>query len=201
MDERRRERLSKLLSLILRHKPDQFSISLDERGYARIDDIVEAAREKFDELTRDEILEITNGAEKRRFEVEEDRIRARYGHSFPIDLGLSPIDPPEFLYYATVPARASVITSGGLNPSDRQYVHLSLSEDIAAQVARNQTDFPVVFRIKAQEATESGIDFYDRSPVILTTGVPFEFIDVMEGSSEAPPAAFGRRKRKAPSRR
>ncbi len=200
MDPRRRERLSKLLSLILRHKPEQFSITLDERGYGRIDDIVEAARENFDDLTRDEILQIATGAEKRRFEVEEDLIRARYGHSFPIDLGLPPVDPPEFLYFATVPERASVITNGGLQPSDRQYVHLSLSEDIAEQVARNQTDSPVVFRIKAREATEGGVDFYDRAPVILTTGVPSEYIDVLK-ESEPPPAVFGRRKRKAPPRR
>lgn len=200
MDPRRRERLSKLLSLILRHKPERFSIVLDERGYALIDEIVEAVQEKFDDLVRDEILEIADGAEKRRFEVDEDRIRARYGHSFPVDLGLSPADPPEFLYYATVPARASVITNGGLKPSDRQYVHLSLSEETAVQVARNQTETPVVFRIKAREATEGGVNFFDRSPVMLTTGVPSEFIDVLR---EAPPttAAFGRRKRKAPPRR
>ena len=200
MDPRRRERLSKLLSLILRHKPDRFSITLDERGYALIDDIVEAALEKFDDLTRDEILEIADGAEKRRFEVEDDRIRARYGHSFPIDLGLPPADPPEFLYYATVPARAPVITNGGLTPSDRQYVHLSLSEEIAEQVARNQTETPVIFRIKAREATEAGVDFYDRSPVILTTGVPSEYIDVLK-EAPPPPAEYGRRKRKAPPRR
>lgn len=200
MDPRRRERLSKLLSLILRHKPERFSISLDERGYASIDEIVEAIQEKFDLLARDEILEIADGAEKRRFEVEEDRIRARYGHSFPIDLGLPPADPPEYLYYATVPARASVITNGGLTPSDRQYVHLSLSEEIAAQVARNQTDTPVVFRINARQATEAGVNFYDRSPVILTTGVPSEFIDVLQ-EAPPPPAEFGRRKRKAPPRR
>ncbi len=198
MDERRRERLSKLLSLILRHKPDRFSIVLDEQGYALIDEIVEAIQEKFDALTRDEILEIADGAEKRRFEVEEDRIRARYGHSFPIELGLAPAAPPEFLYYATVPERAAVISSGGLNPSDRQYVHLSLSEETATQVARNQTETPVVFRIKAQEATEGGVDFYDRSPVMLTSGIPSEFIDVLK---EAAPAAYGRRRRKAPRRR
>jgi len=200
MDARRRERLSKLLSLILRHKPDRFSIVLDERGYAVIDDIVEAAREKFDDLTRDEILEIADGAEKRRFEVEEGRICARYGHSFPVDLGLAPVEPPEFLYYATVPSRASVVTNGGLTPSDRQYVHLSLSEEIAEQVARNQTETPVVFRIKAREATGAGVDFFDRSPVILTSGVPSEFIDVLK-EAPPPPAAFGRRKRKAPPRR
>lgn len=202
MDPRRHESLSKFLSLILRHKPERFSIVLDDQGYALIENIVEAGREKFDDLTSDKILEIANGAEKRRFEIKDDRIRARYGHSFHIELGIPPVDPPEFLYYATVPERASAITDSGLQPSDRQYVHLSLSEETATQVARNQTDTPVVFRIKAHEAHDAGVEFYDRSPVILTTGVPTEFIELLkEAEAPSPNALYGRRKRKAPRRR
>ena len=202
MDTRRRESLSKYLSLILRHKPERFSIVLDEGGYALIENIVEAGREKFDDLAHDEILAIANGPEKRRFEIKDDQIRARYGHSSPIQLGLPPTDPPEYLYYATVPARAATITDNGLHPSDRQYVHLSLTEETATQVARNQTDTPVVFRIRAQEAQKPDIDFYDRNPVILTTGVPTGFIDLLkETEAPLPNALYGRGKRNAPRRR
>ena len=200
METKRRERLSKLLSLILRHKPDRFSIKLDEKGYAFIDDVVEGGKAKFDDLERNEIMEIATGSEKRRFEIEGEKIRARYGHSFSIDLGLAPPTPPEFLYYASLPAQAHQIISDGLKPSGRQYVHLSLSEETATQVARSQTETPVVLCIKAQDASEAGIIFYDRSPVFLTTEVPTEFINVLKEAPPLPPT-YGRRKRKALSRR
>jgi len=200
MNDRRREKLSKFLSLVLRHKPEMFSIALDERGYAQLDDIVVAAGQKFDDVSRDEILYIVEGAEKRRFELSGDQIRARYGHSFPIDLGLDPIEPPEYLYFATAPERSAVIAHGGLNPSDRQFVHLSLTEEIAFQVASNQTDTPSMFRIRAREATQAGVDFFDRSPVVLTRGVPAEYVDPMNAPNPSA-SSFGRRKKKAPRRR
>ena len=194
MDENRRERLSRLLSLILRHKPEMFGLELDSRGYASLEELVQATQQKFDDVTEDEILHIVDGPEKRRFEMQDGRIRARYGHSFPIDLGLDPIAPPEFLYYATVPAQVRSITQGGLYPGDRQYVHLSLTSEIASDVASRRTDTPVVFIIKAKQAAAAGVEFYDRTPVVLTKGVPADFIEIMQtGTSTSP--LYGRRKR------
>jgi putative RNA 2'-phosphotransferase len=195
MDEKRRERISKLLSLMLRHKPEQFQLDLDAQGYALLDDVVEAARQKFEDVTREEILEVIDGQEKRRFEIRNDRVRARYGHSFPIDLGLDPIAPPEFLYFATVPAQVRVIVADGLKPGDRQYVHLSLSVEVASEVAKNRTETPVVFRISAQEAAKTGIAFYDRTPVFLAREIPPQFIEMVQGAAAGPSSLYGRRKR------
>lgn len=195
MDEQRRERLSKLLSLLLRHKPYLYDIKLDAQGYAALADIVEAAQQKFDRVTEEEILYIVNESEKRRFEMKNGRVRARYGHSFPIDLGLDPVDPPEYLYYATAPEQMRDILTNGLRPAERQYVHLSLTGEIASDVAKRRTDKPVVFRIHAKKAAGAGVVFYDRAPVVLTTGVPCEFIEVEPSSSSAVGVLYGRRKR------
>ena len=145
MDERQRERLSRLLSLVLRHKPDQFGLELDAHGYAALEDLIEALAHKYPDVQEEEVLQIVDGTEKRRFELVDGRIRARYGHSFPIDLGLDPIDPPESLYHATVPTQVATITTEGLHPADRQFVHLSLDSEIAMDVARNHTDTPALF--------------------------------------------------------
>ena len=195
MDDRRRERLSKLLSLILRHKPDQFGIELDAQGYATMADLVEGIAHKYPDVEEGEILEIVDGPEKRRFELVDGRIRARYGHSFPIDLGLEAFDPPESLYFATVPAQAGTVSTEGLHPVDRQFVHLSLDREIATDVARNRTDSPVLFRITAKEASDAGITFYDRSPVILTNAVPAEYLEIVQESGTATFSMYGRKKR------
>lgn len=39
--ERRLERLSKFISMILRHKPEVIGITLDEHGWANVDELVE----------------------------------------------------------------------------------------------------------------------------------------------------------------
>ena len=93
MDEKRREQLSRLLSLMLRHKPERFYLDMDLQGYASKEDVLEGVRQKFDDATEEEILDIVEGPEKRRFELTDERIRARYGHSFAIDLGLETAEP------------------------------------------------------------------------------------------------------------
>ena len=195
MDEKRREQLSRLLSLMLRHKPERFYLDMDLQGYASKEDVLEGVRQKFDDATEEEIRDIVEGPEKRRFELTDGRIRARYGHSFAIDLGLETAEPPEFLYYATVPAQVQAIATGGIRPGDRQHVHLSLTSEIAADVARSRTDTPVVFCIKAIEAAQAGIEFYDRHPVMLTRGIPAEFVEPMQDGSSGSASLYGRRKR------
>ena len=194
MDERQRERLSRLLSLVLRHKPDQFGLELDAHGYAALEDLIEALAHKYPDVQEEEVLQIVDGTEKRRFELVDGRIRARYGHSFPIDLGLDPIDPPESLYHATVPAQVATITAEGMFTADLHFVHLSLDSEIAMDVARNHTDTPALFRIRAKEAAGAGVAFYDRSPVILTSGVPAEFIEMVQESGTNL-SMYGRSKR------
>jgi RNA:NAD 2'-phosphotransferase (TPT1/KptA family) len=55
----------------------------------------------------------------------------------------------------------------------------------------------VVFCIKAIEAAQAGIEFYDRHPVMLTRGIPAEFIEPMQDSSSGSASLYGRRKRSA----
>lgn len=201
MDESKREGVSRLLSLILRHKPERFELELDAQGYALIDEILDAVRQKYTDLTEDELLEVINGQERPRFETKDDLVRARYGHSFAIDLGLPPATPPEFLYYAGTPAQLRMIVTDGLKPGDRQYVHLSTTEETASGIASSRTETPIVFRIHASEAAVAGVRFYDRMPVYLTTEVPPAFIEVPQDQLSGRSPLYGRQKRLKTPRR
>ena len=55
-------------------------------------------------------------SEKKRFELRDDTVRATYGHSFPVDLGLEPVEPPAELYYGTARDLAQSILHKGLEP-------------------------------------------------------------------------------------
>lgn len=196
MDRQSKVRISKQLSLMLRHKPEQFDLLLDEFGSADLEEVLEALRERNPQITRSDILEIVHDPEKQRFEIVEDTIRAKYGHSFPVELDKEPMEPPEFLYYGTEPEVAEIIERVGLEPKGRHYVHLSLTEEVAVEIAWRRTDRPMIFRILAQKAHEAGIEFYDCGPVILTDKVPPEFLERLS-DEPSPVIGYGRKKRRA----
>lgn len=75
-------KLSKFLSLILRHQPERFGLRLDEEGWASLPEVLEILRglPNFRWATRADVMELVekgSGDGKRRFEVVGERIRAR----------------------------------------------------------------------------------------------------------------------------
>ena len=94
--------ISKYMSLILRHKPDAIGISLDEHGWANVDELIEgiAKTQKFD---MDILEEIVRTDEKQRYSFNEDKtkIRANQGHSVQVDVELEETEPPEELWHGT----------------------------------------------------------------------------------------------------
>ena len=106
------KRLSKFLSLILRHKPETIGISLDEHGWADVDELLEGIRKTgriIDLPTLERIVE-ENDKQRFSFSLDRKRIRANQGHSVQVDVELEQKEPPEVLYHGTVEKnRASII--------------------------------------------------------------------------------------------
>jgi RNA:NAD 2'-phosphotransferase (TPT1/KptA family) len=96
-------RTSKFLSLVLRHKPKRIGLTLDQGGWARVDELIAAANHAGVPLDESSLRQVVEQNNKQRFAFSEDglRIRASQGHSIPVDLGLEPREPPEFLYHGT----------------------------------------------------------------------------------------------------
>lgn len=174
-------RLSKLLSLMLRHRPQEFDVEVDEQGFADLDDVVAALQRKDANIGHDDVEAVVEGTDKKRFEIVDGRVRARYGHSFRVDLGLDPVEPPEFLYKGVHPKDLDGTLSNGLKPFDRQYVHLSYEADVAARLGRGGN---AVVRIDARDAHAGGVEFFDCGPTVLTEMVPAEYLEL---EREAPP--------------
>src|ERR1700744_6252448 len=126
-------RLSKFLSLVLRHKPDAIGLSLDAQGWANIDELIAKANTAGTAFDRPALLHVVETSDKKRFSVSPDglRIRAAQGHSVSVELGLSPQEPPPVLYHGTATRFVESILAQGLKPQARQHVHLSLDEATA----------------------------------------------------------------------
>ncbi len=171
-------RISRFLSLVLRHDPARIGLELDREGWASVDDLVERSRLAGLNLTIELVREVVATSDKRRFSLSEDAssIRANQGHSIPVDLGLSPVGPPPELFHGTVPRFLESIRAKGLVPGSRQHVHLSPDAETAARVGRRRGK-PVVLRIDAAGLAARGQDFFvSANGVWLTAAVPAEFI-------------------------
>ena len=165
-------RISKKLSYALRHNPGKFGFSLDEKGFAPIADVVGGLY-----ISLKDIRTLVQESEKKRFEIVGDKIRALYGHSIQVDLGLEPVEPPPVLYHGTSLGLKEEILAQGLKPMGRQFVHLSVDVASAMAVGRRHDPRPSVLKIDAKVMYEKGFVFYETPELFLTTEVPAEFIE------------------------
>ncbi|MFN0082642.1 MAG: RNA 2'-phosphotransferase [Ferruginibacter sp.] len=91
MTDKHKKSISKFLSLILRHKPQEIDLSLDENGWVNVAELVAKSKVKQIIFSFDDLLEIVSTNDKQRFIFNDDqtKIRANQGHSIEIDLALT----------------------------------------------------------------------------------------------------------------
>ena len=169
---------SKFISLILRHKPDVIGITLDEHGWANVDELI-AGVSKTHPLNMSMLEQIVAEDEKQRYSFNEDKtlIRANQGHSIPVDVELEEKEPPEILFHGTGEKYVDSISREGLIPKSRLYVHLSADEETAVKVGQRHGK-PVVFKVKSGEMHRDGFKFYcSVNGVWLTKSVPVEYLE------------------------
>src|SRR5207245_6270960 len=162
LSEERRKRLSKFLSLILRHRPEKFGLRLDEHGFAPLEELLAVVRREreWEQVTEEQTREVVANSDKQRFEIAGSNIRARYGHSAPQRITYPEAEPPDILYHGTSPQSLPSIRTEGLRPMRRQYVHLSTSTEQAREVGRRHSREPVLLTVRARAARRAGGTFY-----------------------------------------
>jgi len=170
--------LSKFLSFVLRHKPDEIGLTLSPEGWANIDELVEKANMAGTNFARADLLDIVARSDKKRFSLSAGglSIRAAQGHSVPVDLGLPSQEPPSILYHGTATRFVEAILSEGLKPQARQQVHLSSDEATAQRVGQRHGK-PHIFKVDAGGMHVKGFQFFRAdNGVWLTNHVPPEFL-------------------------
>lgn len=180
LNEKRKihKRISKALSLVLRHKPEVFGITLDGEGWTPVPDLIRAFNEKDIELNLPLLQSVVAENDKQRFSFNEDQtlIRANQGHSVQIDLSLKPVQPPDILYHGTVEKFLDSIRQEGLQKMSRQHVHLSTDIETARKVGGRRGK-PVILKINSGEMYRTGYLFYQsENGVWLTDHVIPTFI-------------------------
>jgi len=170
-----RVKVSKYVSFLLRHDP--MGLLMDEEGFVDLDELVSKVKQCFPCVDDWFLRRLVEESERRRFEIVGNRIRALYGHSFPVYLRLEEDRLVEWLYHGTTSEAADEIVERGLQPMKRMWVHLSPTIDIATQVGKRRASNPVILVVNCAEARKAGLKFYKASDqVYVCKSVPVEYI-------------------------
>lgn len=181
LDGHSRERLSKLMSGLLRHFPEAGGLKLDSQGFVEVGELVEALRRLGHPWVSEEHVRAIAALDpKGRFEVAGSEIRARYGHSVPVRVRYEEEYPSQPLYHGTSQSRLSRILTEGLLPMRRLYVHLTTSLEDALERAKRFPD-PVVLAVDPLCLKGRGLRvFRGGRTVYLVRRVPPECLKPLE---------------------
>ncbi|AEY90395.1 phosphotransferase [Streptomyces hygroscopicus subsp. jinggangensis 5008] len=169
-------KVSKYLSRHLRHQPERTGLTPDPGGWVEIDTLIAAASAHGFPFSRAELDHVVAANDKRRFAVEDGRIRASQGHSIEVDLGLPPATPPPYLYHGTVARHLDAIRAKGLRPMNRHAVHLSADRETATRVGARRGR-PVVLSVDSGAMHRDGHVFHiSANGVWLTATVPARYL-------------------------
>ncbi len=178
---KRRERLSKLLTYILRHNPSLVGIELDEEGFSNVD-IDELARriserKGYEWVRPEHIRMIVEKDPKGRFEIRDGRIRATYGHTVQVDEIGTPVRDVKVLFHGTTLRAWKSIEKEGIKPQKRRYVHLSSSVEDAIEVASRHGSDVVVLEIDVEAMIKDGYEVRKAGKgIYLVKEVPPKYI-------------------------
>lgn len=171
-------KFSKLLSYVLRHRPEKIGIALNPQGWVTVETLLQQATVHGYPLTRPLLEEIVKTNSKQRFSFSADgsKIRANQGHSVSVDLGLSAQVPPAVLFHGTAQRFLASIFATGLHSGDRQHVHLSQEIETAYAVGKRHGK-PVILEVVFQEMYANGFLFFQSdNGVWLTHSVAPQYL-------------------------
>ena len=172
------DKLSRYMSLILRHKPDVIGITLDKHGWADVNELIAGISKKntFNMEILEEIVR-TDSKQRYSFNGDKTKIRANQGHSISVNVELEKKEPPKFLYHGTGEKYVESIDKTGLLPKSRLYVHLSRDIDTAQNVGKRHGN-PVIYKVHSKKMYDNGYDFFlSVNGVWLTKRVPVEYLE------------------------
>lgn len=174
--------ISIYLSYLLRHNPDELSLSMDRHGWVPVDELIDRINERGKYYLSVDLLQTivsTDNKGRYRFIPEKTKIKACQGHSISwVEPELVFTPPPPILYHGTTwSAYQAISQRGSINKMSRHAVHLTAVEGRAWQSARRRKTRAVVLKIDASSMNSQGYTFgVSENEVWCTDAVPIEFI-------------------------
>ncbi|WP_297464051.1 RNA 2'-phosphotransferase [Thermococcus sp.] len=172
-----KRKVSRLMAYILRHSPEEFGLKPDEEGFVPLEGLVRALKSTYPRVTEGIVREIVAKDPRGRYEIREDRIRARYGHSYPVSPNHEEDIESRILYHGTPRRNLHSILKEGLKPMKRQFVHLTTSKSEAIETGRRHGRDVVLLIVDVDCLRRRGLRVYRAGKnVRIVKRVPLECI-------------------------
>ena len=175
---KRKKKISKTLSYILRHGALKYRLEINEYGYIKIQNIL--LLRQFSGVSLDDIFEIVYDDSKGRYTIKQSQddyyIKANQGHTINIpNLELTRItnasDYPVVIHGTTYRNWLLIKDSFGIHRMKRNHIHLAVGEPNNARSGIRR-DSSIIIYIDLKKAIDSGIKFFiSPNNVILTEGL------------------------------
>ena len=181
-----KDKLSVFISLILRHKPSEIGIALDEHGWANVKELIAGINNSGRKIDMEVLEEIVRTDNKGRYSFNENKtlIRANQGHSIPVDIEFKEVVPPDILYHGTATKSLDGIKQQGIKSMSRLYVHLSKDLETAIKVGDRHGKC-VVLVIDTKKMSDNGIKFYlSENGIWLTKYIDWQYVKEIKYTSE-----------------
>jgi putative RNA 2'-phosphotransferase len=182
VDEKRKKKISKFLSLILRHEPEIVGLKLEKNGWVPVDNLIKACADHGQPFTPAELREVVETNDKKRFSFDPSgqKIRANQGHSVEVEIEFEKRTPPPVLYHGTAEKNVGFIFAEGLKKMSRHHVHLSADPETARRVGMRYGK-PVILRIDTEAMLLENYEFFvSANNVWLTEEIPPNFINLID---------------------
>ncbi len=157
---RQLESLSRMLTYVLGHRPDEFGLVLSEDGFVPIKPLLQAlaAEPSWGFVRRRHLEELAALLSPPQFELQGEQIRALApGPARPQRAPAAP--PPALLYAAITPKAHPRVWEEGLRPPPGQELLLAKAPELALKLGKRRAPEPVLVTVQAQAAARKGISF------------------------------------------
>lgn len=182
-------KVSKFISLVLRHKPEVINARLEPNGYLSCILLLKGINDKFKcNYTMEDLTRIVNEDDKQRYSFDECRlrIRANQGHSIDhIDVGLKECIPaPRPLYHGTSDRVKDSILENGIKAMSRNFVHLSKDIKTALEVGKRHGN-PIIFEVDTNQMFIDMVPIYiSENDVYLTKFVDKKYLKLLQDKKD-----------------
>jgi RNA:NAD 2'-phosphotransferase (TPT1/KptA family)/ADP-ribose pyrophosphatase YjhB (NUDIX family) len=135
--------VSKSMSYLLRHGLEKENIT-HENGFVLIDNLIGWIKSNMNvDITLEDVINIVNTDNKKRFQINENKIRANQGHSVQVEMNFEKVDSIEEVYplaHATYAEHIESILIDGLKSMSRTHIHFATLKDNDFKMIRKDTD-------------------------------------------------------------
>lgn len=170
--------LSNTLNFILCHRPDSVGITVDDYGWADTAAVLAALSSSGETVSMDVLRRIVTEDSRARysFSSDESKIRATSGHSFKVNLDVTPQTPPEYLYAAVKSIRINEVKRDGLTGVTALPIELFTTPEEAKSSLKGL--LTVVLKVKTGKMNDTGHVFYmTKSGSYKCSAVPSLYIE------------------------